>query len=71
MGRQPKLNTSRLRGKMAEKGISQAEMAKKLGMNAATFSRKMTGKADFYLTEALSIVRILGGGSVDDYFFIS
>lgn len=71
MAKTPRLNTSRLRGKMAEKGITQIELAKELGIVPSSLSRKMTGKTDFSLTEALTIVRVLGGGSVDDYFFIS
>ena len=71
MAQKPQLDTSRLRGKMSEKRITQAEMAQKLGMDASTFYRKMTGKSDFSVLEAISIIRILGGGSLDDYFFIS
>lgn len=71
MARQPKLNTSRLRGKMAEKNVSQTELAKELGIDPSTLSRKITGKTDFSLIEALTIIRVLGGGTIDDYFFIS
>ena len=70
MASKPKVDTSRLRGKMAEKGITQGEMAQKLGIDASTFNRKMTGKGDFSVLEALCIVRILGEGTLDDYFFI-
>lgn len=71
MAKKPKLDTSRLRGKMAEQRISQVEMARMLGIDASTLNKKMTGKSDFSVLEALTIIRILGGGSFDDYFFIS
>lgn len=71
MAKKPKLDTSKLRGKMAEQHISQAEMARMLGIDASTFNRKMNGKADFTIPEALTVIRILGGGSLDEYFFIS
>lgn len=71
MAKKPKLDTSKLRGKMAEQHISQAEMARMLGIDPSTFNRKMNGKADFTIPEALTVIRILGGGSLDEYFFIS
>ena len=71
MAKKPMVDTSKLRGKMAEKRISQVEMAKRLGIDASTFNRKMTGKGDFTITEAMTIIRILGGGAFEDYFFLS
>ena len=71
MAKMPTLNTSRLRGKMAEKRVTQVELAEELGIDASSVSRKMTGKSDFTVTEALMIIRFLGGGKFDDYFFIN
>lgn len=71
MAKKPRLSTDRLRGKMVEQHISHAEMARMLGIDPSTFSKKMTGKTDFTVVEALTIIRILGGGAFDEYFFIS
>ena len=35
------VDTNKLRGKMAERRVTQEELARQIGMNAATFYRKM------------------------------
>lgn len=71
MAKKPQIDTSKLRGKMAEQRVTQVELAKMLGIDASTLNKKMTGKSDFTVPEALTIIRVLGGGAFEDYFFIS
>ena len=52
------LNTNLIKAKITEKGLTQAEVAKQIGMTAKTFSIKMsTGK--FGLDEADKMIRLL------------
>lgn len=52
-------NISKLKGKIAEKGINQEKLAKEAGMDRSTLSRKMkTGEA-FTIGEANKIALIL------------
>ncbi len=46
-----KINFSKLRGRMAEKGISQKELAQKLNLTEQWLSAKLNGKAIFDLCE--------------------
>lgn len=48
-----------LRAEMAKQGISQAELADKLGRGKPTMSLKLNGKAPITLDEALSIKKAL------------
>ena len=48
-----------LRAEMAKQGISQAELADKLGKGKPTMSLKLNGKSPITLDEALSIKKAL------------
>lgn len=50
---------SRLRGIMAEQGISQNQVAKAIGMNANYLSNRMTGDTDFRWSEVVKICKLL------------
>ena len=52
-------NLSKLRGKMAEKGMTVAAMAKVIGTTPVTFSRKLNGKRDFMVREMVMIQKAL------------
>ncbi len=54
------VNTNILRGKIAENGLSQRELAKKIGLAETTLSRKISGEKDFKLGEAEKICKALG-----------
>lgn len=62
------INTNRLRGRMAEKGISQPSMAKLLKMSPATFYRKMR-KGVFDSDEIEIMLKSLGYDSLLTIFF--
>lgn len=49
-----------LRAEIARKGWTNSYVAERLEMNAASFSQKMNGKADFTMAEAKSLKALLG-----------
>ena len=50
---------NRIKGKRNEKGITQDEMALRLGITQKTYNLKENGKADFTLAELATIINIL------------
>ena len=48
----PKVNTNKLRGVMAERRLTHAEVAELLKIAPYTFSKRINGKAAFTLPEA-------------------
>ena len=48
------------RAMLARKEISATEIAKVLGIDKATLSRKISGQSDFYRNEIEKICQILG-----------
>lgn len=62
------MNANLLRAKIVENGMTQAEVAKKIGMSAKTFSIKMnSGK--FGLDEAEKMIKLLKIEKPEKYFF--
>ncbi|MDD4377188.1 MAG: helix-turn-helix transcriptional regulator [Eubacteriales bacterium] len=53
------MNSNLLRGKMAEKGVNQMQLAKKIGISGNSLSRKLLGKREFTLSEAVNICSAL------------
>lgn len=53
------MNTSLLRAVLAERGITQRELAKMVGMSANSMNRKITGKREFTVSEADKISTVL------------
>lgn len=45
------MNANLIKAKMKEKGVTQAEVAKMIGISTNSLSRKMLGKRDFKLSE--------------------
>lgn len=62
---------SKLRGRIRECGITQEELADKLGMNSSTLSLKLNGKYGFSESEIESICSHLRIelSHISDYFF--
>ncbi len=58
----------KLIGKRNEKGLSQEEMAKLLGISKNNYNLKENGKLDFNLVEVKKILSILND-SYDNIFF--
>ena len=53
------MNLKLLSDRVSEAGITQAELAKRAGISAASMSRKMRGKTLFNTKEAETICEIL------------
>lgn len=49
----------KLKGLMTEKNITQAQLAKLLGISVSTLNLKLNGKSDFTIQEGKKISRIL------------
>lgn len=62
------INTDMLRGRMAEKGISQPKMAKLLKVSPATFYRKMRNGV-FDSDEIEIMLKHLGYNTLQTIFF--
>lgn len=60
-----------LLGLMREKKISQAKMAKAIGISEAAFWNKVNGVSDFTRTEMFLICRELGSNDPYSIFFIT
>lgn len=58
----------KLKGKRVEKGYTQEQLAKKIGVNTATYNRKEKGLVDFTLTEIQDLMYYLDC-DFDDIFF--
>ncbi len=54
------VNVLKLKGIMVEKNINAEELAKRIGMDRATFYRRLAKSDDFTIKEVDSIVRELG-----------
>lgn len=65
------INSGKLKGRMVEKGISQQEAAKILGIKQPTFSQKCHGSRDFKAGEVKKLVELLDIADEDvvKYFF--
>ena len=54
------VNTNQLRAKIVERGTTQAELARAIGMDKSTFSRKMKSNAlDFSIGDMHKMAEIL------------
>lgn len=54
------MSIPKLRGKIVEKGFTVVEFCKMIGMNPATFYRKLqTNGEEFTLGETFSMIRVL------------
>ncbi|MGL4483550.1 MAG: helix-turn-helix domain-containing protein [Anaerovoracaceae bacterium] len=63
------MNVNKLKGKMAEAGINQNELADKMGLSRNSVSRKLTGSSEFTLSEAEKICIILDINEPKGIFF--
>ena len=50
----------KLRARFTELGLTQAEVAEKIGISANSLSRKLNGRQDFKLSEVRSLCNVLG-----------
>lgn len=62
------INANKIRARIVEMGMTQQQVAEKIGMSAKTFSLKMnTGK--FGLDEAERMIKVLKIEKPETYFF--
>jgi putative transcriptional regulator len=59
---------SKLKGLRAERGLTQLDMAKKLGISETSYVLRETGKREFKLSE-MGIISTYFGLSIEDIFF--
>lgn len=52
--------TTAIRERVADRGLTQAEIARALGIGRQTFSRKLNGHGDFSVSELTRLAEILG-----------
>lgn len=60
---------SLLRGKIREKGMTQAQLAKDIGISATALNLKLNNKSDFTLRETFAIAKRLGIEDCDPFFY--
>ena len=53
------MNIAKLKGKMAEKGISQRKLAELIGVRVNTLNTRFTGKREFDLRDVEAICKVL------------
>lgn len=53
-------NMNKLRGIMAEAGMTQGSLAKQVGMSRGAFNLKLNGKSPFNVDEVQKICTVLG-----------
>ena len=53
------VNANMLKGFIATNGLTIEKMARDIGINPATFYKKINGQSDFYCHEIVDICRIL------------
>ena len=65
------INSNKIKGRMKELEILQADVAKELGLAEATVSQKINGKRPMDLDEAYKLAEMLKIGDPDfgTYFF--
>ncbi len=63
------MNTNKIKAKIVERGMTQGEVAEIIGISANSFSRKINGKRDFSLSEAISLCSVLNLENPGEIFF--
>lgn len=65
------MDYSNLLGRIRAKNLTQASVAEKIGMSAATLNKKLRGHTEFTQSEIRSLCEILciSDAEIIDYFF--
>lgn len=62
--------SERLIEEIAKSGLKKGVIASKLGISDCSLRNKLNGKSDFYVEEAMQLIRMLGFTDKDfSYFF--
>ena len=64
-------DSNKLREKIYEKGMTQREVAEKIGISFQSLSYKMNNKIEFRASEMEKLCKILDIKDKDSYFFCS
>lgn len=64
-------NTNEIRSLIAKFGLTQADVAKALGISCQSFSYKLNNKVEFKASEIEALCDLLSIGDKDFYFFCS
>ena len=69
--RMPEMDYSKLRGRIAECGMTQKHLAEKIGVSEGQLCQKMSGRFTFKQKEILDICSVLGidVGQISTFFF--
>lgn len=62
------MNANKIKAKIVERGMTQGEVAKMIGISPNSFSRKLLGKRDFSLSEVMSLCTVLELENPQDIF---
>ena len=62
-------NYSKLLGRIKEKGFTLEALAKKIGLNVSTLSKKLNNKSEFHQDEIKKICRVIEMCDIGTYFF--
>lgn len=62
-------NTLKLKALMVEKGFTQEQLAKKLGISEQSLNYKINNKREFKASEIQALTKILDVQNVDSIFF--
>lgn len=65
------MSFDKLKGKMAEKRISQDKMAQYIGITVQAFNAKINGRSQFTLEEVVKMTEFLGITNPKEIFFES
>ena len=63
------MSFNKLKGKMAEQGVSQEKLARLLGITPQALNAKINGRSQFTLGEAVKITELLSIKDPVDIFF--
>lgn len=59
----------KLKGKITEEGLNQAQLAVAIGISVSSLNAKLNGKRQFTLGEAGKLIECLRIDDPNDYFF--
>lgn len=62
------LNINKIKGLMAENGLTQEQMAKELKITGTAFRNKLNSKTEFKISELLEMANIFNVEAIDIFF---
>lgn len=63
------MDINKLKGRMREKGYTQANLSRKMGISEQSLNAKINGRSDFTLSEVIIIIEVLELDNPAEYFF--